>query len=76
MTIETAEKLLLTVTDLCRVLSISRSQFFCQRSLGRIPLTQIHIGQKLLFRSSEVRAWVEAGCPHRKHWQLMKETKP
>jgi predicted DNA-binding transcriptional regulator AlpA len=63
MTVDIADKLLLTVNDLCRLLSISRSQFFCQRSLGRIPLQPIRIGSKLLFCKAEVEAWTLAGCP-------------
>jgi len=77
MAVETHDKLLLTVNDLCGkngLLSISRSGFFTQRSLGRIPLQTIRIGSKLLFRADEVRSWVNQLCPA-KNWQWQPETK-
>ena len=64
----TSEPLLLTVSDLCRLLSISRSSFFTQRSLGRIPLQPVRIGSKLLYRQQEVADWVRQNCPA-KNWQ-------
>jgi len=72
MAVETADKLLLSVKDLCRALNISRSGFFTQRSLGRIPLQTIRIGSKLLFRADEVRGWVNQLCPA-KNWQWTPE---
>ena len=68
MAVDTADKLLLTVTDLCRLLSISRSGFFTQRALGRIPLQPVRIGSKLLYRQQEVVDWVRQGCPAR-NWE-------
>jgi len=62
------EPLLINVNDLCETLSISRSMFFAQRSCGRIPLVEVRIGTKLLYRTSEVRAWVLAGCPKHGQW--------
>jgi predicted DNA-binding transcriptional regulator AlpA len=64
----TTEPLLLTVSALCRLLSISRSSFFTQKALGRIPLTSVRIGKKLLYRRAETEAWILAGCPA-KNWQ-------
>jgi len=72
MSVETTDKLLLTVSDLCRLLSISRSSFFTQRSCGRIPLTPVRIGSKLLYRRAEVEEWTLAGCPA-KNWQWTPE---
>jgi len=72
MGVESADKLLLTVSDLCRVLSISRSSFFTQRSCGRIPLQPVRLGSKLLYRRAEVEAWTLAGCPAR-NWDWSPE---
>ena len=69
---QTIEPLLLTVADICRALSISRSQFFTQRACGRIPLQAVRIGSKLLYRRAEVEAWTLAGCPA-KDWEWQRE---
>jgi predicted DNA-binding transcriptional regulator AlpA len=65
-----SEKLLFTTADICRVLSIGRSSFFSLRSCGRIPLTPVRLGTKILFRKIEVEAWTAAGCPSQNwNWQ-------
>jgi predicted DNA-binding transcriptional regulator AlpA len=64
----TADPLLLTVSDLCLLLNISRSTFFSQRACGRIPLQPVRIGKKLLFRADEVKDWVNQGC-QAKNWK-------
>jgi len=69
---QTIEPLLLTVSDLCRLLSVSRSQFFTQRLSGRIPLQPVWIGSKLLYRRDEITEWVRQGCPV-KNWQWQEE---
>jgi predicted DNA-binding transcriptional regulator AlpA len=68
----TADPLLIPVSGVCRLLSISRSSFFSLRSAGRIPLQQIRLSTKLLYRADEVRNWVQAGCPAMEKWQQMK----
>jgi predicted DNA-binding transcriptional regulator AlpA len=70
MTVETADKLLLTVCDVCRLLSISRSSFFSLRSAGRIPLQPVRLSSKLLFRADEARAWVTQNCPAAGRWDF------
>jgi len=64
----TAESLLVTVGDLCRMLSISRSSFFSLRSASRIPLTPVRLNSKLLYRRDEVEQWVAQGCPPCGRW--------
>jgi predicted DNA-binding transcriptional regulator AlpA len=68
MTAEAPEKLLLTVGDVCKALSISRSSFFSLRSAGRIPLAPVRLSSKLLYRRAEVEAWTQAGCPAAGRW--------
>lgn len=31
----------------------------------------IRIGRKTLWRSGELRIWIEAGCPPRNHWRYV-----
>jgi predicted DNA-binding transcriptional regulator AlpA len=42
------------------------------QAAGRIP-RPIRIGRSLMWRFSELEAWVAAGCPPRKHWVLLVE---
>lgn len=65
-----SEKLLLTITDVCHILSIGRSSFFNLRSCGHIPLKPVRLGEKLLYRRVEIEAWAAAGCPSKNwNWQ-------
>jgi len=57
------QPLLVDVTGLCRLLSISRRQFFTLRSAHGLPLRQIRLGHKIFFEYREVEAFVRAGCP-------------
>jgi predicted DNA-binding transcriptional regulator AlpA len=71
----TPEPLLYQVSDLCRLLSISRSSFFSLRSAGRIPLQPVRLNSKLLFRSAEVTDWVREGCPAAGRWDWTSQQK-
>jgi len=73
MAVETCEKLLLSVGDVCRALNISRSSFFSLRSAGRIPLTPVRLSSKLLYRRDEVEQWVAQGCPAAERWLQLQE---
>jgi len=73
MAVETSDKLLLTVGDLCRMLSISRSSFFSLRSAGRVPLQPVRLSTKLLYRRAEVEAWVAQNCPAAEKWIQLQE---
>ncbi|MEN6307990.1 MAG: helix-turn-helix domain-containing protein [Anaerohalosphaeraceae bacterium] len=64
-----AQPLLLGVTDLCRLLGISRATYFTQKAAGRIGPLELKFGKKLLLRRAEIEAWVAAGCPTRRQWQ-------
>ena len=59
----TGEPLLYQVSDLCRLLSISRSSFFNLQSLGRIGPIPIRLNKKLLHVRSEIEAWISARDP-------------
>lgn len=63
-----SDKLLISVNDFCRLLSISRAHYFERRAAGCIGPAEIKLGRKILIRADEVRDWVAAGCPPRRSW--------
>jgi predicted DNA-binding transcriptional regulator AlpA len=58
MSVETADKLLLSVKDLCLTLNISRSSFFGLKSAGRIGPQPVRLNRKQLYLHSEVVSWL------------------
>ena len=39
---------------------------------GQIP-QPVRIGRSTFWRADELRAWVEAGCPRRKEWEVLRD---
>jgi len=68
MSVETAEKLLLSAAETARLLCISRSAFYTLLSSGRIGPLPVRLGRSVRWRIDEIRDWVEAGCPSRDRW--------
>src|SRR5262245_13713319 len=48
----------------------SPASWWRDHAAGRIP-RPIKIGGSTLWRSAELRRWVEAGCPPRREWEAM-----
>ena len=69
MVVEQLEPLVVSVSDLCKLLRISRRQFFTLRANGQIPLNQIRLGHKIMFNYESARAWVNANCPVEWSWE-------
>ncbi len=67
-----SDKLLIDVSEFCRLTSISRSLYFEKKAAGRIGPAEVRIGRKILLRTDEVRDWVNAGCPPRRSWSWKK----
>ncbi len=62
--------LLLKPADAARLLGISRATFYRLHSSGHLPLP-VRLGRSVRWRSGELKAWVEAGCPERSRWEVM-----
>jgi len=62
--------LLLTAPQAAALCSTSLRTWRTWDAAGKIPMA-IRIGGKVLWRSEELRAWVEAGCPDRETWEAM-----
>ena len=56
-----ADKLLLSVLDVCKLLSLSESTVRKMAKAGAIPSRRV--GCRLLFSRVEVMHWIAAGCP-------------
>jgi len=56
-----AEKLLITLDEAARMLSMSRTQMYGltrQRSALAVPLPVVRVGRRLLFRRESLARWV------------------
>ena len=78
MTAETLEKIapaLLTIPQVCAYLNIARATFYNINATGAFGLLLIKLVmcRKVLYSRLELDAYVRAGCPHRKIWQLQKK---
>jgi len=78
MTAEVSEKIapaLLTIPLVCEYLNIARPTFYKINATGAFGLLPIRLGtcRKVLYSRIELDAYVRAGCPHRKQWQIQKK---
>ena len=62
--------LLLTAPQAAAMVGKSTRTWRAWDAAGKIP-QPIRIGRSTLWRVDELRAWVGAGCPRRKEWNLM-----
>jgi len=69
---ENLDKLLLSVSEVCKILSISRGTYFVLKAAGRIGPKEIKFGVKIYLRKNEIYAWVDAGCPSKNKWHWEK----
>lgn len=60
---------LLTPTQMCALLHISRATLSLWVSSGRTPAPLRPTARHTLFRRSEVEAWIAAGMPPRQEWE-------
>ena len=65
--------LLLKPGEAAQLLGISRSVFYRLHSSGRLPLP-VRLGRSTRWRSRELTAWVDAGCPARTKWEAIRLT--
>jgi len=77
MTIEAPVKIepaLLTIPQVCEYLNIARATFYKINATGAFGLLPVRLGtcRKVLYSRAELDAYVRAGCPHRKQWQIQR----
>ncbi len=66
---------LLTIPQVCEYLNIARPTFYKISATGAFGLLPIKLGtcRKVLYSRTELDAYVRAGCPHRKQWQIQRK---
>jgi hypothetical protein len=71
------EPALVGVEDAASMLGISVAGFKGLERCGSIGPLPITLGtcRRRLYSVAELRAWVEAGCPNREKWQVIKDEK-
>ena len=65
--------LLLSAESLADRLGFSARTIWRLRSAGKLP-PSLKIGGSIRWRSQEIDAWIDAGCPDAKNWQARKDT--
>jgi len=65
-------KLLVSIADAAKMLSISRPLLYQMMADGRFGLMGVRFGRKRLFSVDELRSWVQAGCPARQQWMKIR----
>ena len=61
-------RLLVSVSETCKLLGISRASYFVMKAAGRLGPEEIRLNKKILIRRDELEAWTNAGCPPRSKW--------
>lgn len=69
--VATVEPQALPATDAARLLNVSLSHFYQLHKTGRLPLP-VRLGRAVRWRVAELTAWLDAGCPARDRWQLIR----
>jgi predicted DNA-binding transcriptional regulator AlpA len=61
--------LLVGARDAARLCGVSPATWHRLRAAGRIGPAEVRLGGRVLWRTAELAAWTEAGCPDRREWQ-------
>lgn len=64
---------LLIIPDVCKMMNISRAEYYKLNASGRFAPLQIGLCRKVLYQRAEVEAWLAAKCPHRRQWQAQRK---
>jgi len=69
------EPALLTVQQVCRLLNISRAEFYRINATGAFGPLPVRLGtcRKVLYSRAEVEDWLKAKCPHKRIWQAQRK---
>jgi predicted DNA-binding transcriptional regulator AlpA len=70
---EKIQPALLNISQVCRLLNISRAEFYRLDESGKFAPLSTGLCRKRLYVREEIESWIRAGLPHRKIWQTIKE---
>ncbi len=57
--------LLLSVSDVCKLLNVQRTLFYNLISTGAFGCLPVRLGRRRLYKRSDVLRWIELNCPPR-----------
>jgi predicted DNA-binding transcriptional regulator AlpA len=72
----TAEKIqpaLLNIEQTCQLINVGRAELYRLRATGAFAPLPVGLCRKVLYNRAEIENWIQASCPHRKQWQIMKK---
>ena len=64
--------LALNAEEVAKLLSVSLRHIHALNASGRLP-RPIRLGRSVRWRADELRDWLNAGCPARDRWEVMRE---
>jgi predicted DNA-binding transcriptional regulator AlpA len=67
-----SERLALPAADVAKLLGISQRHLHNLNATGRLP-RPIRLGRSTRWRVDELRDWLNAGCPARDKWELLRQ---
>jgi predicted DNA-binding transcriptional regulator AlpA len=73
MSLDAIDSLLIPDTAAAALAGVSRAHWHRLRAAGKVP-PPIRLGRKVLWRRSEIVAWIEAGCPDARMWAAIQAT--
>ncbi|RCS41247.1 DNA-binding protein [Bremerella cremea] len=68
-----SERLLLSQTELARLLELSSRTISRMNASRKIP-QPVRVGRSVRWRRDEVEQWIAAGCPERNEWEARRIT--
>ena len=71
-TLPNNEPALLTITQVCTLLNISRAEFYRLDQSGKFAPLSVGLCKKRLYLRSEIEEWLRLRCPHRKQWEAIR----
>ncbi len=66
-----ASTLLFTAAKTAQLCGVSERTWRTWDSAGYIPAA-VEIGRSKFWRPEEIKAWIEAGCPRRAKWKILR----
>jgi predicted DNA-binding transcriptional regulator AlpA len=66
------EQFLLTTKDAAEACGCSERSWRAWNAAAFVPFP-IQIGRSLFWSAKELEQWIDAGCPKRKEWEILKK---
>jgi excisionase family DNA binding protein len=74
MSLDVEVPILASAADVAQMLQLSSRTIARMNSSGKLP-RPIRLGRSVRFSRNEIQAWIDAGCPNRRTWEVTKGAK-